>query len=63
MSLIGLNRDLPFIEIKAIDVIFSDNVVVSKSMLRLQGVKVANYAFNRFTYNSRSFDATWRLPP
>ena len=62
MSLIGLNRNLPFINIKAIDVIFSDNVVVSKSMLRLQGVKVPNYSFNTFSYNSRSVDATWRLP-
>ena len=62
MSLIGLNRDLPFINIKAIDVIFSDNVIVSKSMLRLQGVKVPNYSFNNFTYNSGTFDATWSMP-
>ena len=54
MSLIGLNRDLPFINIKAIDVIFSDNVVVSKSMLQLHGVKVPNYSFSRFSYNSRT---------
>ena len=61
-SLIGLNRDLPFINIKAIDVIFSDNVVVSKSMLQLLGVKVPNYVFTRFSYSSTTFDATWSLP-
>jgi Bacterial Ig-like domain (group 3)/MBG domain (YGX type)/Dockerin type I domain len=62
MSLIGLNRDLPFINIKAIDVIFSDNVNVSKSMLQLLGVKVPNYSFRKFTYNSSTFDATWTVP-
>jgi hypothetical protein len=62
MSLIGLGRDLPFINIKAIDVIFSDNVNVSSSMLQLLGVNVPNYSFSTFNYNSSSFDATWGLP-
>jgi hypothetical protein len=62
MSLIGLARDLPFINIKAIDVVFSDNVVVSETMLNLTGVKVPSYSFNSFGYNSTTFDATWGLP-
>jgi hypothetical protein len=62
MSLIGLNRDLPFINIKALDVIFSDNVNVSSSMLQLLGVNVPNYSFSGFSYNPATFDATWSLP-
>jgi hypothetical protein len=62
MSLIGLARDLPFIDIKALDVIFSDNVNVTSSMLQLLGVNVPNYSFSAFTYNSSNFDATWSLP-
>ena len=62
MSLIGLNRDLPFINIKALDVIFSDNVNVSSSMLQLLGVKIPKYSFSGFSYNSSTFDATWKLP-
>jgi hypothetical protein len=61
MSLIGLSRDLPFINIKAIDVLFSDNVNVSSSMLKLLGVNVPTYSFNGFSYNSTTFDATWSL--
>jgi hypothetical protein len=61
MSLIGLTRDLPFINIKAIDVIFSDNVNVSSSMLQLLGVNVPNYSFSGFSYNASTFDATWNL--
>jgi len=62
MSLIGLNRDLPFINITAVDVIFSDNVNVSSSMLQLLGVNVAKYSLSGFSYNSSTFDATWTLP-
>jgi hypothetical protein len=61
MSLISLNRDLPFIDIKAIDVIFSDNVNVSSSMLSVSGVNVKNYAFSSFGYDSNTFEATWTL--
>ena len=62
MSLIGVIRDLPFININALDVIFSDNVVVSESMLQLAGVNVPNYSFGAFSYNSSTFDARWTLP-
>ncbi len=63
MSLINLSRDLPFINIQAIDVIFSDNVAVSSSMLDLLGVIIPSYSFKSFTYNSGNFDATWFLKP
>jgi hypothetical protein len=62
MSLLGLNRDLPFINIKALDVIFSDNVNISGSMLQLLGVNDPKYSFSGFNYNSSTFDATWNLP-
>jgi hypothetical protein len=62
MSLIGLNRDLPFINIQAIDIVFSDNVIASSSMLQLLGVNVSRYAFHKFSYNKKTFDATWTLP-
>jgi RHS repeat-associated protein len=62
MSLIGLTRDLPFINIKALDVIFSDNVNVSSSMLQLTGMNVSNYSFSNFNYNAKTDDATWSLP-
>ena len=47
--------------IKAIDVIFSDNVDVSTSMLHLLGVNVSKFGFSGFKYNSGTFDATWKL--
>ncbi len=62
MSLIGLSRDLPFVNIKAIDVIFSDNVNIAGSMLQLTGVNLANYSLSLSNYNAKTFDATWTLP-
>ena len=62
MSLIGLARDLPFLNIRAIDVVFSDDVVVSSSMLALAGVNVPSYSFSGFSYNSAAHKATWSLP-
>jgi hypothetical protein len=62
MSLLGLKRDLPYINIQAIDVVFSDNVTVSSTMLQLLGINVKRYSFNHFGYNSKTFDATWTLP-
>jgi hypothetical protein len=62
MSLIGLNRDLPFININAIDVLFSDNVNVTSSMLQLMGSNAGTYLFSNFKYDAAKFDATWTLP-
>jgi ELWxxDGT repeat protein len=61
MSLIGLTRDLPFINITALEVIFSDPVSVSQSMLSLTGVNVPSYGTS-FSYNAAKNDATWTLP-
>jgi len=62
VSLFGLNRDLPFTTIKAIDVIFSDNVTVNLGDLALTGIDVPTYRFSRLSYNSKTDDATWTLP-
>jgi len=62
ISLIGLNRDLPFATIKAIDVIFSDNVAVNMGQLSLTGANVSSYGFSGFSYNPVTDDATWTLP-
>jgi hypothetical protein len=62
ISLLGLQRDLPFVNIKAIDVIFSDDVAVSSSMLQLTGVNVPSYAFSGFSYDPTAYKATWSLP-
>jgi hypothetical protein len=62
ISLFGLNRDLPFATIQAIDVIFSDNVAVNICELALAGTNIPNYSPSGFSYNSRTDDATWTLP-
>jgi hypothetical protein len=62
MSILGLNRDLPFINITAIDIIFSDNVNVTSANLALTGVNIPSYSFSQFNYNSTAHDATWTLP-
>jgi hypothetical protein len=62
ISLIGLNRDLPFTTLKAIDIIFSDNVAVSMGELALTGSNVPSYSFSGFSYNPGADDATWTLP-
>jgi hypothetical protein len=61
MSLTTLARDLPFINITAIDVLFSDPVVASQSMLSLTGVNNGTYAFSGFS-NAAGNDPTWTLP-
>ena len=64
MSLLGLTRDLPFINIASIEVVFSDSVSVSSSQLSLTGIDTQNY--NVGTVNTPSpattQDATWTLP-
>jgi hypothetical protein len=62
MSLLGLARDLPFINIRAIDVVFSDDVAVDRSMLTLTGVNVPTYGFSGFSYDPAAHKATWSLP-
>jgi hypothetical protein len=62
ISLIGLNRDLPFTTIQAIDIIFSDDVAVSMGQLSLTGVNVPSYSPSQFKYNPKTDDATWTLP-
>lgn len=62
ISLFGLNRDLPFTTIKAIDVIFSDNVTVNAGELALTGANVPRYTFSGFSYSPNTNDATWNLP-
>jgi hypothetical protein len=53
---------LPFTNITAIDIIFSDNVTVTKSDLTLTGVNVPLYSFSGFQYNSTMHEAIWTLP-
>jgi hypothetical protein len=62
MSVLGINRDLPFTTITAIDIVFSDNVVVSKSDLSLSGTSTKNYVFSGFSYNAAKNEGTWALP-
>jgi hypothetical protein len=64
MSLLNLTRDLPFVDITAFDVIFNDNVVVSKNDLSLTSLvnSGVSYNFSGFSYNSTTHDGTWTLP-
>jgi hypothetical protein len=61
MSLITLTRDLPFINISAVDVLFSDSVAATPSMLTLTGVNIGAYNFSGFS-NPGGNDPTWTLP-
>ena len=49
MSVNEVARDLPWIDIQALDVIFSEDVDVTAEDLRLAGVNIANYT-GSFTY-------------
>jgi hypothetical protein len=62
MSLIGLNRDLPFATISAIEVIFSDDVRVALGDLSLTGKRGTSYSLSSVSYNPTTYDATWSLP-
>ncbi len=64
MSLLGLNRDLPFVNITAVDVLFSDNVLASSSSLILKSTigSGLRYGTSGFSYNPSTHDATWTLP-
>ncbi len=61
MSVMNLNRDLPFIDISAIDVIFSDDVTVTSADLALTGVNVSNYSLSGFSYIPGKDEAIWSL--
>jgi len=64
MSLVNLTRDLPFLNINAIDILFSDDVVADQTSLALKST-VPNgptYSFSGYSYNPGSHDATWTLP-
>ena len=63
MSLIGLSRDLPFSNISAIDIIFSDDMTIASSDLSLKStVSKQSYTLNQFSYNATSHDAKWNIP-
>ena len=62
LSLMGLNRDLPFISINAIEIAFSDNVSVNQSDLSLIGSSGTPYVLSGLTYDSKTHEARWSLP-
>jgi hypothetical protein len=64
MSILGLTRNLPFASIRAIDVIFSDDVAVDAADLALAGALTKNkvYAPSGFSYDPASHSARWTLP-
>jgi hypothetical protein len=61
MSILDLNRDLPFIDINAIDLIFSDNVVANMSDLTLNGLN-GKVAFSSLSYIATKDEEVWTLP-
>ncbi len=63
MSIMNLHRDLPFSDVTAIDIVFSDNVVVTKSALELTGASTPLYSLNGFQYNSATHEAALRTLP
>src|SRR5206468_3637977 len=64
MSLLGLTRDLPFVNIKALDVIFSDDVNVDLGALTLTSTRTPgkSYSSSSFSYDPTAHDAHWTLP-
>ena len=64
MSLLNLSRDLPFVNINAIDIVFNENVVVSEADLTLSSLINSghSYSFSEFSYNAATHDAKWTLP-
>jgi len=64
MSILNLTRNLPFININAIDIIFNENVIVSKADLTLESLINSgnSYNFSGFSYIPATHDAKWSLP-
>jgi Bacterial Ig-like domain (group 3)/MBG domain (YGX type)/Dockerin type I domain len=64
MSILGLNRDLPFLNIKALDVIFSDDVAVDEAAMSLRSDMNPGYVYSldQFSDDAASHKARWTLP-
>jgi hypothetical protein len=64
MSILNLQRDLPFVNIQAVSVIFSDPVVVDQAALALTSKLTPGrtYGTNGFRYDSATRTARWTLP-
>ena len=64
MSIMNLKRDLPFSDITAIEVIFSDNVTVSSASAILSSSTATGTLYNlgSFSYNPTNYSATWTRP-
>ncbi|MFZ5828650.1 MAG: pre-peptidase C-terminal domain-containing protein [Planctomycetota bacterium] len=52
---------LPWVGLREIRVLFSEDVTVSMSDLVLTGVNTSPYSFSEFIYDSSTFAATWTL--
>ncbi|MDB5348932.1 MAG: repeat-associated core domain protein [Planctomycetota bacterium] len=61
-SALGGRLDLPWDNLTAIDVIFSDDVAVDAAALALKGTVGRTYGFSGFRYDPVTRDATWTLP-
>ena len=63
ISLLGLGRDLPFIDIKAIEVIFSDPVVTDRQSLDLTGAMGTGirHVVESYRYNADTRTGRWVL--
>jgi hypothetical protein len=64
MSILNLKRDLPFVDITAIDIVFNENVSVTQGDLALSTLinSGVSYNFTGFSYNQTTHDAKWTLP-
>ncbi len=61
VPLTNITRDLPWVNISAIQLVFTANVVVTQADLALTGVNVPTYAIAGFGYNAATRTATWTL--
>lgn len=64
MSIENLTRDLPFSDISAIEILFSDNVTATGSSATLKSSTSSGTLYNlgTFGYTSSSDEAKWTLP-
>ena len=64
MSILGLTHNLPFSTIKALDVIFSDDVSVDKAAMSLKSDMTPGlvYSLDQFQYDPVGHRARWTLP-